>query len=266
VEVVAREIGVGARTLERWREQAQSRPDRGAITANGFEVQARRTAKLMREQFNLGFIDVGGWDTHVGEGGASGYLATRLGEFARGGSIFAHEMGPAWRNTVVVVVSEFGRTFRENGNRGTDLGHGSAHCVLGGGIRGRQIAGDQIKVDRSTLFQDRDYPVINEYHSLFGGLFMRMYGLNPSKVERVFPQFGPKDLGLISRFAFKLIGLRRHLAPAGWAFFDVRIITLWDVAVMPVVCFPRCHSAPFDIDRWCGRSDAYWRKIRRRIK
>jgi uncharacterized protein (DUF1501 family) len=79
----------------------------------------------MREQFNLGFVDVGGWDTHVNQGGADGYLANRIGELGRGLALLATTLGPEWDNTVVIVVSEFGRTFRENGDRGTDHGHGS---------------------------------------------------------------------------------------------------------------------------------------------
>jgi uncharacterized protein (DUF1501 family) len=169
---------------------------RGAITSKGFELEARRIGKLMREQFNIGFVDVGGWDTHVGEGGASGYLAGRLEELGRGLAAYADELGPAWRDTVVVVISEFGRTFRENGNRGTDHGHGSVYWVLGGAIQGGAIRGEQVSVRQNTLFQNRDYPVINEYRELLGGLFARIYGLNNAQLERIFPGAKPRDLGL----------------------------------------------------------------------
>ena len=170
---------------------------RNSISARGFELEARRIAKLMREQFNVGFTDVGGWDTHVGEGGATGYLAGRLEELGRGLAAFADEMGGEWSNTVVVVVSEFGRTFRENGNRGTDHGHGTVYWVLGGGIRGGRIAGAQTRVQQSALLQNRDYPVLNEYRGVLGGLFARLYGLNPGQLERVFAGVRPADLGLL---------------------------------------------------------------------
>ena len=170
---------------------------RRAISAKGFELEARRIAKLMKEKHNIGFVDVGGWDTHVGEGGATGYLAGRFDELGRGLTGFSQEMGAEWRNTVVVVVSEFGRTFRENGNRGTDHGHGSVYWVLGGSIRGNQIAGEQLKVEQKTLFQNRDYPVLNEYRAIFGGLFARMYGLNEVQLERIFMGTKARDLGLI---------------------------------------------------------------------
>ena len=170
---------------------------RNAISARGFELEARRIARLMREKFNVGFVDVGGWDTHVGQGGAEGYLANRLEELGRGLAGFAAEMGPTWSDTVVVVISEFGRTFRENGNRGTDHGHGSVYWVLGGSVRGGRVIGQQVAVRQDTLHQNRDYPVLNEYRALLGGLFSRIYGLNASQVERVFAGTKPTDLGLI---------------------------------------------------------------------
>ena len=134
---------------------------------------------------------------NCGEGGASGYLAERLEELGRGLAAYADEMGPAWRDTVVVVISEFGRTFRENGNRGTDHGHGSVYWVLGGAIRGGAIRGEQVSVRQSTLFQNRDYPVINEYRALLSGLFARIYGVNNAGLDRIFPGAKAQDLGLV---------------------------------------------------------------------
>jgi uncharacterized protein (DUF1501 family) len=170
---------------------------RNAINARGFELQARRIARLMSSEYNLGFVDVGGWDTHVGEGGANGQLATRLEELGRGLSALAAGMGSAWRDTVVVVLSEFGRTFRENGNRGTDHGHGSVYWVLGGALKGQRVVGEQVRVSQGTLFQDRDYPVLNEYRELLAGLFARAYGLDAAQLARVFPSVSPKDVALL---------------------------------------------------------------------
>jgi uncharacterized protein (DUF1501 family) len=175
---------------------------RGAISAKGFELEAQRIARLMKERYNIGFVDVGGWDTHVNQGGATGYLASRLDELGRGLAAFAQEMGPAWRNTTVVVASEFGRTFRQNGNRGTDHGHGSVYWVLGGGLRsgpnaGGQIAGEQVRVEQASLFQNRDYPVLNEYRAVLAGLFARQFGLNNKQLDQVFAGVKAKDIGLV---------------------------------------------------------------------
>ena len=172
--------------------------NRGAVSPRGFELSARRIGRLMREQFNLGFVDVGGWDTHVNQGAGTGYLADRLGELGRGLAGFSEEIGQAgWRDTVVVVISEFGRTFRENGDRGTDHGHGSVYWVMGGGINGGRILGEQVRIDQPHLFQNRDYPVINEYRAMLGGLFQRLYGLDARRLDAVFPGARPADLKLV---------------------------------------------------------------------
>ena len=172
---------------------------RNAIPAKGFELEARRIATLMRGRFSLGFIDVGGWDTHVNQGGATGQLANRFEELGRGLAAIADELGPElWRQTTVMVISEFGRTFRENGNRGTDHGHGSVYWLLGGGLAsGGPVAGEQVALSARTLFQNRDYPVLNDYRAVLGGLWQRQFGLSPEALARVFPGVRPKDLHLI---------------------------------------------------------------------
>jgi uncharacterized protein (DUF1501 family) len=170
---------------------------RGAINTKGFELEAERMGKLMHDKFRLGFIDVGGWDTHVGEGAAQGALASNLASLGRGLQVFSQSLGNEWNNTVVVVVSEFGRTFRENGNRGTDHGHGTVYWVLGGAINGGRIVGEQQRVDRSTLFQDRDFPVLNDYRAVLGGLFRSLWGLSTDQSANVFQQVAPMDLKLV---------------------------------------------------------------------
>jgi uncharacterized protein (DUF1501 family) len=170
---------------------------RDAITPKGFELEAERMGRLMRDKYRIGFIDVGGWDTHVGEGGAQGALPTNLSGLARGLQAFSQSLGAEWNNTVVVVLSEFGRTFRENGNRGTDHGHGTVYWVMGGAVNGGAIVGEQRPVSRGTLFQDRDYPVLNDYRAVLGGLFRSLWALSPDQCARVFQQVAPVDLKLV---------------------------------------------------------------------
>jgi len=172
--------------------------NRNAINAKGFELEARRIARLMRERYALGFVDVGGWDTHVNQGAVTGYLASRLEELGRGLAGFADELGEAaWRDTVVVVLSEFGRTVRENGNRGTDHGHGSVHWVLGGALTGAPVQGEQQAVTAATLFQNRDLPVLNEVRAWLGGLLARQFALSPAQLDRVFPGVRVRSLPLL---------------------------------------------------------------------
>jgi uncharacterized protein (DUF1501 family) len=171
--------------------------NRNAINSKGFELEAERMGELMRDKYRIGFIDVGGWDTHVNEGAAQGALANNLASLGRGLQAFSQSLGTEWRNTVVVVLSEFGRTFRENGNRGTDHGHGTVYWVLGGGINGGMIAGEQRRVDRAALLQDRDFPVLNDYRAVLGGMFRTMWGLTPEQNGRIFPQVPAEDLKLV---------------------------------------------------------------------
>ncbi|SSW62527.1 hypothetical protein AVE30378_00271 [Achromobacter veterisilvae] len=193
-------VAEGQRILGAAREEIEAEMQAAsgnAVSADKLEQEVRRIARFMIDRYNLGFVDVGGWDTHVGQGAASGVLSNRLGQLGRALAAYADAMGPAWGQTTVVVISEFGRTFRENGNKGTDHGHGTVYWVIGGNVRGGRIAGRQVAVKRDTLFQDRDYPVLNEYRSVFAGLFARLYGLDGTRLARVFPGVSPVDLKLV---------------------------------------------------------------------
>ncbi len=170
---------------------------RGAASAKGFASETQRIATLMRDRYRLGFIDIGGWDTHVNQGSVSGGLANNLRNLGEGLAAYADALGDEWNNTVVVVVSEFGRTFRENGDKGTDHGHGTVHWVLGGKVNGGRIAGEQVAVNQQNLLQDRDYPVLNNYRDVLGGVFKRVWGLANGELEKVFPQAQPRDLQLV---------------------------------------------------------------------
>jgi uncharacterized protein (DUF1501 family) len=171
--------------------------NRGAMLAKGFELEARRIARMMQTKFNIGFIDVGGWDTHINQGAAEGSLADKMASLGLGLSAFAAEMGSSWNKTVVLVISEFGRTFRENGNKGTDHGHGSVYWLLGGGIQGGRVVGEQIEMTENNLFQNRDYPVLNEYRSVIAGLFRAQFGLSTADLQKVFSGINPVDLKLL---------------------------------------------------------------------
>lgn len=181
-------------------EKEMKGASRGAAKANGFEKEARSIAALMRDNpaYSIGFVDVGGWDTHVNQGAATGALAANLANLGNGLSGFADELGAdAWRDTVVIVMSEFGRTFHENGNRGTDHGHGNTLWILGGGISGGKLAGEQADMSEKTLFQNRDLPLLNDYRSVLSHVFSRMYGLNAVQSDKVFPGSPFRDYGIL---------------------------------------------------------------------
>jgi uncharacterized protein (DUF1501 family) len=171
--------------------------NRGAPNAKNFADETQRIATMMRDQYRLGFVDVGGWDTHVNQGNTTGQLANNLANLGKGLAAYADALGDEWNNTVVVVVSEFGRTFRENGNKGTDHGHGTVYWVLGGKVNGGRIAGEQVAVNAQSLLQNRDYPVINNYRDVLAGVMGRMWGLSNSQLLSVFPGAKPRDLQLV---------------------------------------------------------------------
>lgn len=174
-----------------------TRASRGAGNARDFVSEIARVAELMRDRYRLGFIDVGGWDTHVGQGSVTGPLANNLAHLGEGLAAYAAALDDAWDDTAVVVLSEFGRTFRENGGKGTDHGHGTVHWFLGGAIQGGRIAGAQVSVSRANLFQDRDHPVLNPYRDVLGGVFSRLFGLSHVQIQKVFPEARPADLKLV---------------------------------------------------------------------
>jgi uncharacterized protein (DUF1501 family) len=168
----------------------------GAPSAHNFAAETQRIATLMRDQYRLGFVDVGGWDTHVNQGSVTGGLANNLRNLGEGLAAYADALGDEWNNTTVVVVSEFGRTFRENGDKGTDHGHGTVHWVLGGKVNGGRIAGEQVAVNQQSLLQNRDYPVLNNYRDVLGGLLKQNWGLSHAQLETVFPGAKPVNLAL----------------------------------------------------------------------
>ncbi len=175
-------------------QEEMTAASRGAVDATGFSLQAQRMAELMRTGYNLAFLDVGGWDTHVNQGNADGQLASKIADLGKGLASFAKASGADWNRTTVVVVSEFGRTFRENGDKGTDHGHGSVYWVMGGSVKGGKMLGPQIKIAQDTLFQNRDLPVLTDYRALVGGIIRPLYGLNGEALDSVFPGIKPVDL------------------------------------------------------------------------
>lgn len=183
-------------TVSKELQDEMMKANRGAPTAKNFAAETQRIATMMRDQYRLGFVDVGGWDTHVNQGNVTGPLANNLANLGKGLAAYADALGDEWNNTVVVVVSEFGRTFRENGNKGTDHGHGTVYWVLGGKINGGRVAGEQVAVNAQSLLQNRDYPVLTNYRDMLGGLLGRTWGLSGSQLQTVFPGAQPKDLQL----------------------------------------------------------------------
>src|SRR5256714_8156982 len=146
-------------------------PAAGANYPNGrFGNSLRQVAQLIKA--NLGvqvaFADIGGWDHHVNEGSTQGQLANVLGDFSQSLSAFWVDLGDLREDTVVVTMSEFGRTARENGNRGTDHGHVNVMFVMGGPVKGGKVYGRWPGLEQSPLYEGRDLALTTDFRQVIG--------------------------------------------------------------------------------------------------
>lgn len=174
-------------------EKDMAASSQGAPGAQGFSADTRRAARMMRADphLRLVFFQLGGWDTHVNQGATHGQLANHLKPLGEGLATFQHALGPLWRDTIVLVISEFGRTARENGDRGTDHGHGNVHWLLGGNIRGGRVYGDWRGLSTNALHQDRDLPVTTDFRSVIDLVLDRHLAASRTIRKHVIPGFTP---------------------------------------------------------------------------
>ena len=177
-------------------EREMMAANNGAPLPNGFPDDAMRLATLMRNdaRVQLAFMAVGGWDTHANQGGASGQLANRLSPMASGLAALANRLGPALDDTVVVVMSEFGRTVHQNGNGGTDHGHGNVMWLMGGRIAGGKVHGQWPGLGAGSLYEGRDLAVTTDFRLVLAELLERHLLLSDARLSEVLPQF-PADRG-----------------------------------------------------------------------
>lgn len=167
-------------------------PDGGAEYPRGRLGQSlQQIAQLIKAGVGveIAFADIGGWDTHINQGADQGQLALRLTELGQALAAFATDLGEQMRDVCVLTMSEFGRTVRENGNGGTDHGHGTAMLVLGGSVRGRRIAGRWPGLDPAARFEERDVAVTTDFRDLFGEVLTRHLGARD--LGAVFPGYQP---------------------------------------------------------------------------
>ena len=186
--------GTGRETFEAVKMLKAAAPQRiapanGAVYPRGrFGESLRQIVQLIKADVGLeiAFADVSGWDTHAGQGNERGQLAVRLKEFAEGLAALDRDLGARMSDVVVLTMSEFGRTVRENGNRGTDHGHGTAMLALGGPVRGGHVYGRWPGLSRDQLFEGRDLAVTTDFRSLFTEVAVRHLG---APVAPLFPGF-----------------------------------------------------------------------------
>jgi uncharacterized protein (DUF1501 family) len=175
-------------------------PEHGAdYPRSAFGQALKQIAQLSKADVGLevAFAEVGGWDTHVNQGAMQGQLAARLDDFARGIAALVTDLDDRMADTVVLTMSEFGRAVNENGNRGTDHGHGNAMLVIGGGVRGQRVYGTWPGLAREQRYDARDLAVTTDFRDVFAEIVVRHLGLtNPSSVFPGYPVKAHKFTGL----------------------------------------------------------------------
>jgi uncharacterized protein (DUF1501 family) len=177
-------------------------PANGSTYPNGgFGRSLQQIAQLIKSNVGVevAFADIGGWDTHVNEVGGqptSGQLANNLAQFGQALAAFYQDLGDRMEDVTLVTMSEFGRTVKENGDRGTDHGHANVMFVLGGDVRGGKIYGDWPGLQEEQLYDGRDLALTTDFRDVLGELVARHLG--NSNLKSVFPGYAsPKFRGLL---------------------------------------------------------------------
>jgi uncharacterized protein (DUF1501 family) len=167
----------------------------GAPLPKGFAAETRSLARLMVKdpRIQIAFLQLGGWDTHINQGSSKGLLARNLGELGQGLATLQQELGSIYGQTQIIVMSEFGRTAKENGNGGTDHGHGNVMWLLGGGIKGGKVYGTWPGLAAEQLHQGRDLAVTTDFREPIASVLRGHLGINATGLAQVLPQFTPSN-------------------------------------------------------------------------
>jgi uncharacterized protein (DUF1501 family) len=174
-------------------------PENGAeYPRSPYGEALKQIAQLIKADVGLevAVAESGNWDHHVNEGAANGLIANRLDDFANGIAAFVRDLGDRMSDVVVLTMSEFGRAVAENGNRGTDHGHGNAMMMIGGNVRGGKVYGKWPGLAREQRYEGRDLAVTTDFRTVFSEVVHGHLGLNDTRP--VFPGFrGPTSIGAI---------------------------------------------------------------------
>jgi uncharacterized protein (DUF1501 family) len=186
--------GTGRETFEAVKmlkaaDPARYQPENGAEYPRGpLGLALQQIAQLIKADIGLeiAFADSEGWDTHVAQGGAQGQMAVRLAEFGQAIAALHQDLGDRMKKVVILTMSEFGRTVRENGNRGTDHGHANAMFILGGSVKGGKVYGQWPGLQPEQLFEGRDLARTTDFRDVFAEVLQRHLGLKD--LAPVFPK------------------------------------------------------------------------------
>jgi uncharacterized protein (DUF1501 family) len=187
--------GTGTETFEaidllRKADPSKYQPENGAqYPASRLGQSLQQIGQLLKSNIGVEvlFVDCGGWDNHVNEGGVQGQLSNLLKDLGSGLAAFHQDMGDRMQDIVVVTMSEFGRTAKENGNRGTDHGHANCMFLMGGDVRGGQVYGKWPGLNDHELNEGRDLALTTDFRSVVGEILSKHTGVK--ELSTVFPGF-----------------------------------------------------------------------------
>jgi uncharacterized protein (DUF1501 family) len=198
LQPAGREAFEAVKLLDRANPRGYSPANGAEYPRTGFGEAMKQVAQIIKADLGLevAFTELGQWDHHANEGGAVGQLAQRLDDFARGLAAFGQDLGDRMADVMVVTMSEFGRTVKENGSRGTDHGHGNAMVVLGGAVKGGKVYGRWPGLEREQLWQGRDLAITTDFRDVFAEAVTGHLGARD--ISKVFPGYTHKQrLGFI---------------------------------------------------------------------
>jgi len=161
----------------------------GNARRGGVTPLMQAAARILRQEQgpNIAAMEFSGWDTHANQGMAGGPLDRLLGQLAEGLVAFRTEMGAAWRTTTIVVMTEFGRTARPNGTRGTDHGTAGAGFILGPRLSHARVVSDWPGLGQSALYEGRDLKPTLDTRAALKAALAGTFDLTTAQLERVFP-------------------------------------------------------------------------------
>lgn len=168
------------------------KPANGAKYPPGkFGTSLQQIAQLIKSDVGLqiAFADMGGWDTHVNQGGATGQLATRLREWGQGLAALYTDLGDYMADVTILTMSEFGRAARQNGGGGTDHGHGAAFFALGGDVNGGKVLGDWPGLSPEKLYENRDLAVTTDFRAVFSEVATKHLRIPSTGIPKLFPGY-----------------------------------------------------------------------------
>jgi uncharacterized protein (DUF1501 family) len=165
--------------------------NKGAPLPKNFNYFGKQIAALFKHapSVQVAFVDFGGWDTHINEGSATGQLANHLRPLAAGLADLIRGLGPMYKNTQIIVMSEFGRTAKENGNAGTDHGHGNVMMLFGKDVPGGKVYGRWGGLSANALHEQRDLPTTTDFRQVLTSILGDHMQFSNQQLAKIFPDF-----------------------------------------------------------------------------